>query len=357
MSENASKTGSETAEVVVDRIENYLLVIQDELDNVNAINQDLRVENRKKDSLIESKGAYLKSLRDVATADVQQLEFGNDAAEEELDFECNVLKESIDVLKMKRSRQIQIEEDNKRLKLTIDKTDSALRKDRIQHAIDIHVLNKRMQDIRKQMEKTLKMQLTTMDRGYKQRAFVALSDKQKHELLTNSQMKEEKALQDAGMLTMQVRMNQQEEGMSAMKNELRMLHNQEEAIRTKLGELFEAKFRATNEINALKEQENDLYNIREAIWEEIDAPPTIEDLQESIDDCDEAIDRERQFARMWYNRLCQLKLLESALRPVSEAEKAGIKIRPILTLILILSIHRHVTLYTLFSRMIIVRLL
>ena len=283
MSENASKAGSETAEVVVDRIENYLLVIQDELNNINAINQDLRVENRKKDSLIESKGAYLKSLRDVAAADVQQLEFGNDAAEEELIFECNVLKESIDVLKMKRSRQIQIEEDNKRLKLTIDK-----------------------------------------------------SDKQKQELLTNSQMKEEKALQDAGMLTMQVRMHQQEEGMSAMKNELRMLHNQEETIRTKLGELFEAKFRATNEINALKEQENDLYNIREAIWDEIDAPPTIEDLQESIEDCDDAIDRERQFAHMWYNRLCQLKLLESALRPVSEAEKAGIESSPILTLHLFL---------------------
>ena len=324
MAANASsKSSNEAAEVIVDRIENYVLVLQDDLNNLVEINRDLRTENRKKDSLIESKGAYLKSLRDVAVADVQQLEFGTAAAEEDLSFQCNVLHETIAVLKMKRQRQLAIEEDNKRQKVVIERTEAKLRKDRLEHANDIHILNKRMQQIRRQMEKTLKVQLTEMDLAYKQRSFAALSERQKAELLTNAQMKEEKGLQDAGMLTIQVRMRQQDEGMNAMKTELRLLHDQEETIRTKLGELFEAKFRATNEFNALKQQESELLETQHKIWMEIDSPPTMEALRDQIEACEDDTEREQLWARMWYTRLCRLKQLETDLRPVSVAEKAG----------------------------------
>jgi len=314
---------NESAEVVVDRIENYLLVLQDDLTNVTALNQDLRIENRKKDTLIESKTAYLKSLRDVAVADVHQLEVGSAAAEEDLAFQCNVVVEAIEVLKMKRLREAQMEEENKRLKASIKRMETAMLSDRAQHAHDMHVLNKRMQEIRKQMEKTLKVQLTEMDRGYKQRAFASLTERQKQDLLQNAQMKEEKALQDAGMLIMQVRMRQQEDGMAAMKSELGMLHRQEETIRTKLGELFEEKYHLTNELNAFRDKENALLDAKDAILDEIEAPPTMEVLQEDIEDCEAAIERERKLALMWYARLCKLRQLETELRPVSLAEKAG----------------------------------
>ena len=313
----------ESAEVVVDRIENYLLVLQDDLTNVTALNQDLRIENRKKDTLIESKTAYLKSLRDVAVADVHQLEVESAAAEEDLAFQCNAVVEAIEVLKMKRLREAQMEEENRRLKASMKRMETAMQSDRAQHAHDMHVLNKRMQEIRKQMEKTLKVQLTEMDRGYKQWAFVSLTERQKQDLLQNAQMKEEKALQDAGMMIMQVRMRQQEEGMAAMKSELNVLHRQEETIRTKLGELFEEKFHLTNELNAFLDAEKVLLDDKDAILDEIEAPPTMDTLQEDIEGCEAAIERERQLALMWYARLCRLRQLEAELRPVSVAEKAG----------------------------------
>jgi hypothetical protein len=61
-------------ENIKDRIESYYLVLQEELDSTRALNLDLRRENRKKDILIESNEAHLKSLRDVSAIDVQRHE-------------------------------------------------------------------------------------------------------------------------------------------------------------------------------------------------------------------------------------------------------------------------------------------
>lgn len=61
-------------ENIKDRIESYFLVLQEELDSTRVLNLDLRRENRKKDLLIESSEAHLKSLRDVSAIDIQRHE-------------------------------------------------------------------------------------------------------------------------------------------------------------------------------------------------------------------------------------------------------------------------------------------
>lgn len=73
-----------------------------------------------------------------------------------------------------------------------------------------------------------------MDHGYKQSAFLSLTEADKQELLSNAQLKDEKTLQDAGVRNLHLRLTEQQHSAHRIQGELLELKKQ---VRNRIPEL------------------------------------------------------------------------------------------------------------------------
>lgn len=314
------KNESEDSEEDIDQT---LFRLKNELNDINILNADIQIENRKKDLVLETKEAQLKKLKDIFIDDMEQLQLDHDYFEEDQEFQVNVQDERVASLTLKKQRLDNLEEENAELRQSIIRMEKRLRKEGFNHASTIHNLNKSMQTLRSEMEVTLRRKLAEMDANFQQKAYTALSDQKKQALLTNAKLKDETTLQNSGMSNLETRLANQQASSASVRYDLYHLEDQEENAREYIGDLLSAKASTIKSVNLIKEKEFKLSTLKEKIVAELKTRPLMKEIQVMAFECEELIEKEGKLVTLWDLRLNNLQKLRTLITPLTAAEESG----------------------------------
>ena len=284
------------------------------LRDVLTLNDDLIGQNHQKDELLAKRESYLILTQQRNKEESIQLDLEEKSHKEGCEHEIFIAEENMAKLKRENERYIEVEKENEYFKDAVNVISGKIFSEGKKHAIEIHEMNKSMQLIRQEMEVTFRKKMTEMDTSFQKDAYKALNDEQKKDLLLNSKLKDELAIQQVGLANLLMRLSRQRTMYAQTQKDIAKLEKYARKLRKKCAQLHEKQTNRGEFVLDLQRESNQLYVAKDLYSKELNSWPFVVDIEQAIFNCEEETQKELKIADMWETRLQELNLLKSDLR-------------------------------------------
>jgi chromosome segregation ATPase len=306
-----------------EEIELELKKLTSEYTNLLNSNLELSFENTKKESYIIEQHKKLSLLKERNDDDLSQYDLEVEVVVERYEYGLKQANEKLGQLKSQKVKLNEVMENSQTLEKTINSILVKMGTESLEHAIEVHDMNKKLQDVRKKMEDHLRRDVAQLDLGYQNVAFQCLDDPKKIAMLTNAKLKDEVTLQGVGMANLGVRLKSQARSYKKVKEQIGILHRNAKILRERLGELKLNKLHLLKEAEDLHYEENDLLQEKEHLYSILEAAPVTEEIHDNIKEIE--VERIKAISKMnlWVKRLELLEGMYASIKPVTDFEKNG----------------------------------
>lgn len=306
-----------------DEIELEIKKLSIEYAKLTTNNLELAKENTRKESYIIEQDKKLALLKERNADDLSQYELEVEVVVDRYEYNIRQATEKVTQLRSQKVKLNELIENSEVLEETIDSILVKMGAESLEHAIEVHDMNKKMQDVRKKMENHLRRDVAQLDLGYQNVAFQCLDDPKKVAMLTNAKLKDEVTLQGVGMANLGVRLKGQARSYKKVKEKIAILHKDAKKLRERLGELKMNKLHLEKDAEELHKEENLLLDQKEKLYCILDESPSTEEIHINIKEIE--LERIKSLSKMnlWVKRLELLEGMYASIKPVTDFEKNG----------------------------------